>query len=96
MLVINKGWARCHRARVYIVGGDVGGVGGLIGYPSPPLDGCPKWAVRCANCGLLVGVACAAQAELAARMLPTLAGAVPMETELCQRLADGGRGLLTE
>ena len=45
---------------------------------------------------LLVGIACAAQAELAARVLPTLAGAVPVEAKLRQRLADGGRGLLTE
>ena len=75
MLVINKGWARCHRARVYLVGGDVGGVGGRI---------------------LLVGVACAGQAKLAARVLPTLAGTIPVEAKLRQSLAHGGRGLLAE
>ena len=45
---------------------------------------------------LLVGVACAAQAELAARMLPTLAGAIPVEAKLRQSLANGGRGGFAE
>ena len=45
---------------------------------------------------LLVRVACAAQAELAARMLPSLPRAIPVEAKLRERLADGGRGLLTE
>ena len=41
-------------------------------------------------------IAAAGQAELAARVLPRLAGAVPMKAKLRKRLADGGRGLLTE
>ena len=45
---------------------------------------------------LLVRVACAAQAELAAGVLPCLPRTVPMEAKLRERLADGGRGLLTE
>ena len=45
---------------------------------------------------LLVRVACAAQAELAAGVLPRLPRAVPMETKLRQSLADGGRGLFGE
>ena len=45
---------------------------------------------------LLAGVAAAAQAELAARVLPTLAGAVPMKAKLGERLADFGGWLLGE
>ena len=45
---------------------------------------------------LLVRVACAGQAELAARMLPRLPRAIPVKAKLRQSLADGGRGLLTE
>ena len=45
---------------------------------------------------LLVGVACAAQTELAARMLPRLPRAIPMEAKLREGLADVGRGLLAE
>jgi len=44
----------------------------------------------------LVRVAGAAQAELAARVLPSLPRAVPVEAKLRQSLADGGRGLLAE
>jgi hypothetical protein len=58
-----------------LVGGDFGGLVGLI---------------------FLAGVATAGEPELAARMLPRLAGAVPMEAKLRQSLADGGRGLLAE
>ena len=45
---------------------------------------------------LLVRVAAAAQAELAARVLPCLPCAVPVKPKLCQCLPDGGRGLFTE
>ena len=62
----------------------------------------PVWVWLAGNLGGLVGlillvrVACAAQAELAARVLPTLAGAIPVEAKLRERLAHGGRGLLAE
>ena len=45
---------------------------------------------------LLAGVAGTGEAELAARVLPTLAGAVPVKAKLGQRLADGLRRLLGE
>src|SRR6186713_2921954 len=45
---------------------------------------------------LLVRVACAAQTELAARVLPRLALAIPMETKLGQLLANLGGGLFLE
>ena len=54
------------------------------------------WAVRFANCGLLVRVLGAAQAELAARVLPRLALTIPVETKLRELLPNLGGGLLLE
>jgi hypothetical protein len=45
---------------------------------------------------LLAGVGCAADAEISAGVLPRLAGAVPVETELRQCLANLGGGLFLE
>ena len=44
----------------------------------------------------LAGVAAAAQAKLAARVLPGLPLAVPMKAKLREGLADSGRGLLAK
>ena len=54
------------------------------------------WAVRFANCGLLVWIGCAAQAELAARVLPRLPLTIPMETKLRELLPNLGGGLFLE
>src|SRR6516162_5930113 len=45
---------------------------------------------------LLAGIARTAQTELAARVLPRLALAVPVKTKLSQSLPDGGGGLLAK
>ena len=45
---------------------------------------------------LLAGVGCAADAEISAGVLPRLAGAVPMETKLGQRLTNLSGGLFLE
>ena len=83
-----------------------GGLGGSIGKRSHKKGGhavtVPHGGLVGGDGGGLVGlillvrVACTAQAELAARMLPSLPGAIPMKAKLRERLADGGRGLLGE